>query len=285
MRSDFCIFILTHGRPDNVITLKTLRHSGYTGDCYLVLDDEDETYPQYCKNFGEDKIVRFSKSDYDGRFDKMDNFGKRGLVVYARNACFDIAKKLGYKYFAEYDDDYYWFEIRTMEKSYGVKHMDNILEGMLEFLETTNIKTIALSQGGDNMGGYKGKLCGRKAMNSFMCSVDRPIEFIGSINEDANTYTRDGITGDVFLTLWNVQLDQHDTQANGGGLTEAYLNYGTYVKSFYTVMCAPSCTTIRQFYTKNMRLHHRINPVAAYPKIISEKYKTESKYNKSAKLF
>ena len=29
---DFAIFILTHGRPNNVITYNTLKTSGYTGD-------------------------------------------------------------------------------------------------------------------------------------------------------------------------------------------------------------------------------------------------------------
>ncbi|HHV0077680.1 hypothetical protein [Escherichia coli] len=30
MRDDFCAFILTHGRPDKVLTYRTLRRAGYT---------------------------------------------------------------------------------------------------------------------------------------------------------------------------------------------------------------------------------------------------------------
>ena len=114
MRSDFCIFILSHKRPNDVITLHSLQHCGYTGAWYIVLDDEDDTYDQYCEKFGKEKIILFNKKEVAKTFDIMDNFGNFN-VVYARNACFDIARKLGYKYFAEYDDDYYCFDIRTLE--------------------------------------------------------------------------------------------------------------------------------------------------------------------------
>lgn len=36
MRDDFCVFILTHGRPDNVRTYNTLMRLGYTG--YVLMD-------------------------------------------------------------------------------------------------------------------------------------------------------------------------------------------------------------------------------------------------------
>ena len=41
-RDSFCVFILSHGRPDNVITLNTLRREGYTGPWYIVIDNEDK---------------------------------------------------------------------------------------------------------------------------------------------------------------------------------------------------------------------------------------------------
>lgn len=151
---------------------------------------------------------------------------------------------------------------------------------MLEFYENTPIKTLALCQGGDHVGGYKGLTHKRKAMNSFICSVDRPFTFIGTLNEDVNTYTIEGMRGDIFLTIMNLQLDQKDTQQIGGGLTESYIGMGTYVKSFYTVMVAPSCTHINQFFTKHMRLHHRINPNTAYPKIIREEIKNQNRFEK-----
>ena len=47
MNNDFCIFILTHGRPDNLITLNTLKQCGYTGNYYLVIDNEDKRANEY----------------------------------------------------------------------------------------------------------------------------------------------------------------------------------------------------------------------------------------------
>lgn len=50
MRDDFCVFILTHGRANNVITMDTLKKCGYTGKCYIVIDNEDDQEAEYKKN-------------------------------------------------------------------------------------------------------------------------------------------------------------------------------------------------------------------------------------------
>ena len=42
MRDSFAVFILTHGRADNVVTMKTLKKGGYTGRWYMIIDNEDE---------------------------------------------------------------------------------------------------------------------------------------------------------------------------------------------------------------------------------------------------
>ena len=73
-------------------------------------------------------------------------------------------------------------------------------------------------------------------------------------------------------------LHQTQTQANSGGLTEEYLDKGTYVKSFYSVMLCPSFVKIKTVGGGghgriNHRIHHKINARYGYPKIINEKYK------------
>lgn len=63
--------------------------------------------------------------------------------------------------------------------------------------------TLAIGQGGDYIGGEKATRFNdgiqpmRKAMNSFICSVDRPFQFIGRINEDVNTYVLRGRGGGI----------------------------------------------------------------------------------------
>lgn len=79
MRDDFCAFILTHGRPDKVLTYRTLRRAGYTGKIFIVVDDEDKTRHQYMAEFGEQVLV-FSKADIASRFDEADNFCDRRSI-------------------------------------------------------------------------------------------------------------------------------------------------------------------------------------------------------------
>lgn len=58
MRDDFVVFIITHKRPDNQITYKTLKRGNYTGKIIFVLDDGDDTIDAYCENMVK-KIYRF----------------------------------------------------------------------------------------------------------------------------------------------------------------------------------------------------------------------------------
>jgi hypothetical protein len=137
---------------------------------------------------------------------------------------------------------------------------------------------VAIAQGGDYIGGGEGKKAieaKRKAMNTFVCDVEKPFTFIGRINEDVNTYTCKQRAGLAFLSFMQVHIIQSLTQNNSGGMTEIYLDTGTYVKSFYSVMFAPSCVKIGMMGRCNRRLHHRVLWNATAPKIIREIYKKE----------
>lgn len=111
MRDDFAVFILTHGRADNVITLRSLKEANYTGKYYLVVDNQDSDVDKYISKYGKDKVIVFDKKDVASRTDTGDNFGEMSAVIFARNACFEIAKELELKYFLELDDDYTCFRI------------------------------------------------------------------------------------------------------------------------------------------------------------------------------
>ena len=117
------------------------------------------------------------------------------------------------------------------------------------------------------------KQLARKAMNSFFCKVDRPFQFLGRINEDVNAYTLLSSQGKLFFTVARTTLNQIQTQANAHGLTDVYLKYGTYVKSFYTVMCMPSAAKVQMLNTTHSRVHHKILWDRCTPQIISDRYK------------
>jgi hypothetical protein len=280
---DFAIFILTHGRPDNVITLATLKKVGYTGLVFFIIDNEDKKANEYYKNFGVERVKMFDKKKYADECDECNNFDERRTITMARNACFDIAKEIGVTYFMQLDDDYTTFrytsddkkEYRTDNKS--IKNFDKLISFLLDFYKKTNALSLAIAQGGDFIGGtgssvWKKKLA-RKCMNSFICSTERPFKFIGAMNEDVNTYTTLGSRGKLFLTVADLRLEQKRTQSQEGGISDMYLKYGTYCKAFTTVMNMPSSVKVAMMGVSDLRIHHKINWKYTVPKILSEELK------------
>jgi hypothetical protein len=286
MSNEFATFILTHGRANNVRTYATLKKHGYTGKIYLLVDDQDKQKEEYVKNYGNQVII-FDKLKAASITDAGDNFPKLNSVIYARNINFEIAKSLGLKYFWQLDDDYTTFRFTVDEKGdyitkqSSIKCLDKVLACMVEFLEVSGFTSVAFSQGGDFIGGegsgvfktFKKGEIPRKVMNSFLFSVDRPIKFLGRMNDDVNMYISHGNKGKLFGTIVQPRLEQASTQSQDGGLTEMYLEAGTYVKSFYSVMYCPSGVTIHPMGSVQKRLHHKISWNNVVPKIISEMYR------------
>ena len=158
----FVAFILTHGRPDRVLTYEKLRKHGYTGKIYVVCDDEDKTLPEYRKRFGD--VLVFSKSEIAKTFDEGDNFGDRRAIIYARNACFELARQIGATHFIELDDDYTYFKFRfdAQLRWHGadVQDLDAVFDMLLDYFNSAPMLTLAIGQGGDYIGGVAGLVFG-----------------------------------------------------------------------------------------------------------------------------
>lgn len=292
MRDDFAIFILSHGRPQETAarTVRTLRMSRYTGSWYIVLDTDDDTAPDYARLFGADRILTFDKDEVARTFDLADNRdGPRGVIVYARNAVDSLAADLGLRFYMQLDDDYNYFAHRVNRPghlSYAYCfHLDALLEAMVDFLDDSGALTVAFAQGGDFIGGHRNAddhdsadgefthRVKRKAMNTFIARVGRPIRFTGRINEDVNTYVLRGMQGELLYTITAVSIDQANTQEQPGGMTAAYLDHGTYLKTFYTVMHAPSCVKVSTLGDNAHRIHHHVSWNAAVPKVLSSAHR------------
>jgi hypothetical protein len=282
----YAVIIPTHGRHDRIFTEGSLRKGGYTGDIYMLCDDEDKQLDLYRNKYG-DKVLVFSKNAYAGKFDKMDNFGNKACVVYARNAIWDAAKSVGLRWIVVADDDYTAFQYRiTPNGGYYGKTMtnaDNVFAAYFEFLRDSGLDTICFAQGGDYIGGGEnqhvanGFKTSRKMMNLYFFDVEKPMEFIGTINEDLTSSITNGVVGRKILTTYMNSITQKETQSNAGGLTEIYLELGTYVKSFYSVIAAPSCVKVALMGDSAMRLHHSVTWKHAVPKIIRERKITNAK--------
>ena len=182
--NEYVVFILTYGRSAKVHTYDTIRKQGYKGKIYLVCSDDDSQVNNYKKNFPNEVVV-FNKQEYANTFDIGDNFNDNRVVVFARNAIFSIAEKLGYKYFIVLDDDYTAFRYTAdangtyLTKARNAKNLSVLFDIMLKYYKKTNAVTLCIAQGGDFIGGensrvFKKKLS-RKAMNFFICSTEKKI--------------------------------------------------------------------------------------------------------------
>lgn len=273
-KGKFAVIIISHGRPHLTFTEDKLRACGYTGKIVYLVDDMDEKNMEYIKKHGNENVYVFNKRFVALRSDRMINNSTYKATLFARNVAWDVAKELHLDYFCVMDDDYYYFGHRGKRGAKKSTNLDSVFEYFVDFLLATPTKCIAFSQGGDHIGGFdETVIAKRKMMNSFFCLTKRPFKFYGIMNDDVNAYLRNGSVGEIYLTYMPFQLDQIDTQQESGGLTEAYEMSGTYVKSFYSVMIAPSVVKIKLMGEKSPRLHHSISWCNTCPCIISENLK------------
>ena len=283
-----CIFILTHNRAERQYTANLLKELGTKIPYYLVVDDQDPELDLYKKNY--DNLLIFNKEDAikELNVDLCDNFKNYLCTVISRNICFKFAKDLGYDYFVELDDDYHCISYRHEKNKKLLQptikdSFDEIMEAYITFLENSGIDGVAFAQMGDYIGGVQSKMHRRKyiqkIMNWIFLKTDSDVRFRGTMNDDVSTFTLLGSQGYIFITPTYISVKPDITQATSGGLTDLYLNQGTYVKSFYSVMNMPSAVKISVMgsTTKqrhgNYRIHHRVFWGNCYPKIIDEKYK------------
>ena len=162
MTRKFAVLIISHGRPGRVDTVPTLKACGYTGDWYIILDDEDSTIEEYKECYGEEHIIIFSKSAMEDKIDACDHLPNRGVTVYVRNACWEIAKNLGLTHYLELDDDYTGFTFRREQgdqlKAIPVTQFDDVCDEFNNYLDSTGALTIAFAQGGDFIGGINSQV-------------------------------------------------------------------------------------------------------------------------------
>lgn len=284
VRNDFAVLILTHGRANEMLTLDALRKMNYSGRWYMVIDDEDDQRDLYYKNFGREHCVVFSKAEIAKTTDAGDNFPGRTAILWARNASFGIARELGLTYFQMLDDD-----IASVQIKYATKEDENKLaarqflcwddavEMAIDFLDATGALSVAFGQGGDWIGGIGNQFAvtpvSRKCMNSFICRADRPFKFAGRMNEDVSTYVRNGMTGRLMFSIMPIALIPPATQSIAGGMSEEYKDSGTYVKTFYSVMYAPSAVKVGTMKRYCARVHHNLTWRNIAAKIIDPKFK------------
>lgn len=276
MKCNFAVFIFCWGRPNFANTVTTLRRCGYTGRIIMLLDNLDETRWQYIEKYGEKDCYVFDKKKVAESVDTMNNFGKYNSTVFVENVMYEAARFFNLDYFAAMCDDYLQFSHKR-ERERRTRKLDDVLALFIDCLQSAKgIKMLAFAQGGDYATNDK-PMTKRKVMNSFICATDRPSVFKGQMNDDVNMYVYNGLRGCVYLTYNRFMIHQPPTQIIKGGLSEVYKEFGTYAKSFYSVMLWPSGVKIHLMGHKNPRIHHRIDQIKTFPMIIRELHKKQPK--------
>ena len=277
----FAVFILSHGRAKEISTVRMLKSSGYTGDWFVVIDNEDDQADMYYKKFGQDHVIMFDKAAEARLTDTGDLDEDRRVGVFARNRIETIAAEMGYKYHLQLDDDFNGIAYRYISGGrLAVKRcrqLDKLFFYMTNFMDKTDITWLSFALSCDYLGGIKSKRYASglipKTMGSFLMRADDPIKFCMRMNDDITTTVLHGTRGKLFFSVMYMQVQTPATQHMRGGMTDIYRDNGTYRKSFYSVMCCPSCVKIAKQGITHFRIHHKISWNNARPKILNEKWK------------
>lgn len=182
--NEYCVLVISHGRPE----CRTLQYLPGVENVYILCDDEDTKLEEYRAKYGE-RVLVFPKEEYIRKTDWAYNKVKRNHPVYARNAAYDVAKNLGYRYFFVVDDDMKGpVRIRYSEegklKAYRVKDLGGALSVYVDFMKAAGAAVVGICGSGDFIGGKKGRAIIRELQNFYLCDADNPLEFKGIWIED-----------------------------------------------------------------------------------------------------
>ena len=252
------ILIISHKRPD-CPTAAALKKNGYNGEWFIVADDEDDTeyesaYPGH--------VIRFHKKQYVETIDTADNFGREHASVFARNACYDIAKQKDYDIFGLFDDDIYGFFYRYMDgKKLAVKKVQNltkVFELYCQYVLDSGFACGAFVSNGRLIGGASNDLVKNKFYFN-PCSVfliNMQVEhsrFTSTIWEDTVYCLLNNIRGKTVAAFMPItftyapqyDFDKAEMKGELGGCAELYENLGAYIPQSYLKMIVPSMVKIR----------------------------------------
>lgn len=280
MRDDFAVFICTHGRPDEQLTLKALLDSGYTGKYYLVLDDTDTTIQQYIDNYGVEHLLVFDKNHYINTSDTGSNNPVYKCILYAKDAVEDIARDMNLSAFVLADDDILRFRHRYIQNdklfSELAVDMDSILNVYIDYMLSADITTLGFGNSYIYIGGKAGLkdsiLVNRRFTYNFIVrNTKHDVKWKSEMNEDSITPILCSKQGQLWLQLYHVQFDMKECDAGAtGGMSEVYANMDKFKRYAHFLLYNPDSVYMIERFGK---FTHTFNRKLTFPKVISSKYK------------
>lgn len=160
MRYNIGYFILSHGRPDKVLTYDVVRDLLPKEHLYIVIDDQDKTGDEYRSNY--DNVITFCKADRLKLVDTCDTNKNPKNALCVRSFIIDEAIRLGYDYAFMLDDDITNFKYRYVNeagtfKSDKITNLVDIIDELAEFAEcSSSINLLSFSHSSFYAGGKDG---------------------------------------------------------------------------------------------------------------------------------
>ena len=246
--NECAIFILSNGRPDKVKTYDYLKTS-FSGDVYILCDDQDETLPAYKDKFGS-KVIVFDKDEWVKKSDPMDNFNSKKSVLYARNAVFEIAAAMGYRYFAMADDDIKDLQFRYEQDgkllAKPVSNLDKVIDYIVQLMSATAISYFSFGTDKNFIGGVQNRNFQKKVIdkvyNFIICKSGQQHSYKGIMNEDEIHNVISLSTGVLLKSLTAIQIVMEPVgKGETGGNSETYKENGyySYTRNFYPIIACP----------------------------------------------
>lgn len=203
------------------------------------------------------------------------------MGVFARNFIIDEARRRGYKYHLQMDDDFYEIRFRYVKNNRLVSkrctQFDAVFQCMRDFLESTDTVWLSFGVFAQYMGGIKSRHFHdglfRGCVCSFFIKTEAAPKFKGRMNDDIGTTSYYAHKGKLMFTVMPLNLNMEFTQTADGGLTDIYKDNGTYRKSFYSIILGPSYSIINDMGRVDKRLHHQISWNKCAPLILDERWK------------
>ena len=286
MRDDFAVFITSYNNPNNITTIDSLLNAGYTGDWYVIIEDNDPQLEAYKEKIPEDKLLLYNKKEQIKYYDTCDNFNILNTHTNSINLPSYFAKKMGYKYYYNAEDDYkgYFLKYKQKDKAFlkPLKNINMAFDMLIDLLNL-NDKIICLSfdrimkhnsigihdYWNDNIFKYFN-------YNGWICDVDKEFKFRGTVSEDVIVildYYKKGYITFTILPIKNEHIwyyDKKKSEITGSGndlVNMSVLDRENYY--FYIFMTNPAGTKL----VYENRLDIKYIKSKLVPKIIDERWK------------
>ena len=251
-KDNFAVYITTHERAEEQLTLDTLRRQGYTGKIFLVVDNEDPQLSQYKDRF-KDMVVTFDKRKAMEKSDTMFNKRDRPSPLFARNWVLKEARKGQYCQGLIIDDDIksmdYRYEDHGKLRGQKVTVLDKVFESLMDFMNESGVNSVGFAVADHFFGGLNSDIVMNRITprlyNDYFFNEKSDFEFVGFHTEDLVSCEINENTGTPLWTICDICLSSPPVGTSEGGMAATYDSKWQWANAFLPLMARPDVGGIK----------------------------------------